>query len=382
MPASTPSRKKSLRQALLSLGACVLIVALGGLIAMSVSSFRVSTATNDNDEPPRLPNVNVLTLKAETVYDTLRLTGGVEPWHDVTLSAEVGGRVIEQPVEEGDTVAAGDLLVRIDTDLLRARMDEIEAQLELAREDSTRLARLQERGAGTPQDASRASTQVRVLEANLRTARINLERSEVRAPVGGVIDSLQQEESEFVDAGFPLARIVQVDRVKVVVGLPERDVPFFRRGGRVEVRLDALPDRRFEGVIHTISTTASPGTRTFRTQIEIPNDDGEIRPGMIARVNLVRQEFPDSFLIPINAVLPLDDRHVVYVEEEGAAQLREISVGLLQGAQVQVVSGLRDGERLIVTGQRDVRPGEGVAVREELGPGSAALPSSPDELPL
>ena len=380
---STPAPKKSrTRQIIYTFILCGTIVAFGTLIAMAASSFRVSTAVGDDEAPAAPPNVNVMPLETQTVRDILRLTGGIEPWHDVTLSAEVGGRVIEQPVEEGDRVRAGDVLVRIDTDLLRARMDEIEAQLELAREDAGRLTRLRERGAGTPQDADRAATQVRVLEANLRTARINLERSVVRSPVDGVVDMLHQEESEFVDAGLPLARIVQVERVKVAVGLPERDVPFFEPGGRAGITLDALPGRDFEGVIHRIATTASPGTRTFHTQIEIDNEDGAIRPGMIARVSLLRREFPDSFLIPMNAVIPLDERHVVFLEENGLAHLREITVGLMQGAEVQVVDGLSPGERLIVTGQRDVRPGEAVAVREVLGPGELHLPQAPGELPL
>jgi len=379
---SAPPKRSRARHLLYTVIACIVIVVGGGLLAMAASSLRIETNGDTQEAPERLPNVNVMVLEAMTVYDTLRLTGGVEPWHNVTLSAEIGGRVVEQPRTEGTRVRAGDVLVRIDTDLLRARLDEIEAQLELAREDSGRLARLSERGAGTPQDAARAATQVRVLEANLQTARINFDRSVVRTPVDGVIDRLFQEESEFVDAGSPLARIVQVDRLKVITGLPERDVPHFDNGDRILVTLDALPGRQFEGIIHTISTTASPGTRTFKTEIEIPNEDGAARPGMIARVNLVRQEFPNSMLIPMNAVIPLDNQHVVFVEEDGVAQMRGITVGLVQGAEVQAVSGLNPGDRLIITGQRDVRPGARVAVRDVVTPGEARLPAAPAELPL
>ena len=379
---ATAQKKSKGRHFLYSLIACVVIVVGGSVLAMAASSLRVSTATNGDDAPERLPNVNVMVLDAMTVYDALRLTGGIEPWHDVTLSAEIGGRVVEQPVQEGQRVAAGDLIARIDTDLLRAQTEEIEARLALAREELSRLNRLRERGAGTAQDADRAATEVRVLEANLRTARINIDRSVVRAPVEGIVDTLFQEQSEYIDPGMPLARIVQVDRVKVVVGLPERDVPFFELGDTVQTMLDALPGREFQGTIYRISTTGSAGTRTFKTEIELPNEDGAIRPGMIARVRLVRQEFPNSMLIPMNAVLSLEDRHAVFVEEDGIAQLREVTVGLVQGSEVQIVSGLQDGEHLIVTGQRDVRPGRGVMVRDIIGDREPTLPTQPGELPL
>lgn len=382
MPSSAPKPLRRGRRFLATVALCVGIVLLGGAVALAASTVRMATNDSGEPAPERLPNVRVMPIERILVEDVLRLTGSAEPWHDLTLSAEVGGRIVTQPVSEGQAVRAGDLLLRIDTDRLTAQLDEIEARLELARVEASRLDRLRDRGAITLQDADRAATEVRVLEANLRTARIALDRSVVRAPVDGVVDTLHYEESEFVDTGMPLVRIVQVDRLKVAVGLPERDVPAFALGDTVQIALDALPGRTYDGVIRRIATTASAGTRTFLTEIAIDNAEGAVLPGMIARASFVRQRFPNSILIPMFSIVPLENRRIVFVVEDGVAQIREVTTGLVQGANVQIHSGLDTGDQLIVTGQRDVRPGGRVAVRDELDSTPEPLERQFDEFSL
>jgi len=179
---------------------------------------------------------------------------------------------------------------------------------------------------------------------------------------GAVMKQVSNEAGEFVSIGAPLVRVVQVDRIKVLVGIPERDVPHFKPGDDVSVGFDALPDRACSGRIFRIATTAEPATRTFITEIEVENSDRAIKPGMIARVALVRASFPEAITVPMFAVLSRSDGRFVFVERGGLAESRPVEVGFFQDGEVLITRGLDAGDRLIVVGHRTLRDGEPVRV--------------------
>ncbi len=354
-----------MRRVLISALICCAIVAVGGMVILAAwFDWKNAEASNSNNHAVRTPNVKVKVLETEELRDRLTLTGTVYPWQDVTVSAEVTGNIDWKAVEDGDAVTQGQEMFRIDSDALQAALEQAEAQARLAGQEYDRVRRLLDRGASTRQDEDSAVATRDVASASLRATRIQVEKSVVRAPLDGVVDRVFQEQDEFVDAGASLARVVQVYKVKVKVGIPERDVPSFSEGDKVTVRLDAYPDRTWEGTIHVIAPTADLTTHTFTAEIAVDNPDGCMRPGMIARADMVRAVHPDSIVIPIFSAFLLDDQRYVFVERDGTAELRPIEVGVVQGNAVQVTGGLSPGERLIVVGQRDVRPGEAVKVQE------------------
>lgn len=346
-----------------------------GLVALAAGAVTVSgNLRRDKAEaqaaaakPAGAPavNVRVQELKPAVVEDRVLLTGGIQPWESVTISAEVSGKVEWKGIEEGQRVQAGAEIMRIDTEILQAQLEELAARHRLAEQELNRIQQLRQKGAISSQELDRASAERDVVAANMRAARITLKKSVIVAPMDGVIDKLFIKQHEFVDVGKPLVRIVQVDRVKALIGIPERDVPYFEEGDPVRITVDAHEGKIFEGRIYRLATTAEASTRTFAAEIAITNEEGLLRPGMIARGTFVRQTFPDSLLVPIYSVISLEDRRFVYVEKGGQAQVRPISIGVLQNELVQVISGLKPGEHLIIAGQRDVRPGGAVTVRND-----------------
>lgn len=356
------------RKTLISLSLCIGVLAAGGIVVTGAYLAAVrgaQTAESKDASPP--PNVEYQRIELTTVEDRLTLTGTVAPWKDVTLSAEISGKIETQPIDEGDEVAAGSELARIDTQTIQARLQQARAQARLAAQEHERARRLTARGVGAERDLDNAIAALAVAEADLRSVEIQLAKSLVKAPFDGIIDRRYKEEGEFVDIGAPLVRLVQLDKVKVEVSIPERDVPFFTVGDLVRVRLDALGARPFEGRIFRIATTAEPVTRTFRAEVELDNPEGIIKPGMIARADLIRQVFPDSVLVPIFSTVLLDDQRFAAVIVDGKARLRNVKTGIVQGGFVQVTEGLSAGDLLIVKGQYDVRDGEPVAARETTG---------------
>ena len=354
----------NMRRLAISLAVSCSVMLVGGIIMAAA----IHSSAGRGDETPLhaaapAANVRVQTLQARTMEDVLTLTGSIGPWEEVTLSAELSGSIEWQGIDDGELVESGQVLLRIDTQSLQARHEQARSQLKLADQELTRIQALSRNGVSSPQDLDRVQANRDVAASDVRVSEIALSKSVVKAPLTGVADRVYREVGEFVDVGTELVRIVQVDRVKVVVGVPEKDVPRFVVGDTVDIVVDALPERAFSGTIYRIATTAEISTRTFATEIEVANPDGLLRPGMIARAILVRETFPDAIAIPIYAAITLDDRYLVFVESEGKAVARSIEVGFYQSNMVHVTSGLDVGDRLIVVGQRDLRDGQSVRVQ-------------------
>ncbi|MCX5769715.1 MAG: efflux RND transporter periplasmic adaptor subunit [Candidatus Hydrogenedentes bacterium] len=346
---------------------CGLIIGGGyavSTVASRIRASRAQAATATGPAHERVSSVKVMILKSCTVEDRLVLTGGVLPWEDILISAETGGKIDWQGVKEGDRVEAGQELVRIDTRLLNAHLDQARAQEKLAAQESHRIQALAEKGVATTQASDKVAADKEMAAANLRLAEIQLQKSAVAAPIRGIVDKLFKDKDEFVDTGMPLVRLVQMDKVKVSVGVPEREVGNFAPDAPAVVTLDAIEGREFNGSIHKIATTADPSTLTFVTEIAVDNPDGVIKPGMVARVRLVRRVCPDSVTVPIFSVMTVENQRFVMVEDSGVARVRPIEIGIIQDDMVQAVTGLKPGDRLIVSGQRELIEGEPVQVAE------------------
>lgn len=335
----------------------------GGLgLAMLGTALRTpSTDALVSTETPPI-NVRVAVLEEKRIEDTLALMGVLEPWEDVTLSAETQGKIDWQGIDEGDEVRAGQELLKIDTKGIHVRLNQALAQQKLARQELKRNEEMRAGGISSPQDMERAQADNEVALANVHAAQLELAASVIASRFDGVIDTLHKREGEYVSAGTPLLRLVAVDRIKLLVGVPERDVPYFSRGHRVKVRLDAFPAEHFEGTIYRVAITAEESTRTFATEIELDNAEGRLKPGMIARARLVRRSFPNAITIPLFSVITSEDGQYAFVEEDGVARRRPIEVGFMQGEAVHITHGLVQGNRLIVVGQRDLRDGDLVRV--------------------
>jgi len=344
-----------------------LVVALMGASALIIVSARAARLFDDPvviEPEERLPLVGVRVLDEGRVEEYLHLTGTVQPWEHVTQSAEVSGKIEWLGVDEGDVVAKGDPLVRVNTKSLQAEFDRLEAEYTLADQEFERERRQSNQGISSSQAYDRAEAQRNAARAALRVTEIELAKSETRAQFEGVVDQVHNEAGEFVTMGTPLVRLVQVERVKVVVGLPERDVVAFERGDSVTIQFDAWPERTFTGTLHRIATTADAATRTFPTEIEVSNPDGLLRPGMIARVRLVKTAYPSGIAIPMFSVLTRPEGRFVFVESDGEALMRPVRLGFFQDGQVHVLKGLEDGDRLIVAGHRSLRDGDRVRAEE------------------
>jgi membrane fusion protein (multidrug efflux system) len=357
-----------MKKFVITLALCVFIVSLGGLVVYGASAKYAEREANraNNNHEKRVPNVKVQVLKPALLEDKFTVTGTVDGWENVTISAEVAGKIEWKGADTGDTVTKGQELFRIDTEAMQTQYEQAKAQARLASQDYGRVQKLTDKGVSAARDQDSAVANRDVAEANLHAMEIQLRKSVAKAPMDGVVARVFSEQDEFTDVGKPLVNIVQLHKVKVRAGIPERDIPYFKPGDTVRIQLDAIPDRFFDGAIHLIVPTADLITHTFEAEIAIENADGCLKPGMIARAHLVRKQYPDAIAVPIFSTALIDDKRFAFVEKDGKAELRQVEIGVISGSNVHVTSGLRPGDRLIVVGQRDARPGEPVNVTETI----------------
>jgi membrane fusion protein (multidrug efflux system) len=295
--------------------------------------------------------------------DEFALPAVVEPNRVVTVAAEVAARVERMPLEEGDAAKAGQLLVQLNVDLIEPALRTAQAQHDRNQIEFERMQSLVSENATSRQDLDNATVQLAASKATLEEAQARLERTQIVAPVRGILNKQLVEEGEYVQPGTPVAEVVEIDPVKVVVSMPERNVAFFRVGGRAKVLVDAPNgEGPLEGTITYIDKLADPQTRTTALEITVGNEAGVLRSGQIVRAQLTRQIVDDAIMIPLAAVIPMEDGYAVYIEKDGLAKREMVTLGLIQADSVQVLEGLAPGQRLIVQGHRFVAPGQKVKV--------------------
>lgn len=358
---------------------CLLLV--GGAAGGVAWIARMPAPARDAAPVERPPtNVRVVELSAiAELPDALELTAVVEPRMIVRVAAEVASRVESiglrerawvyhgadypagEPLDEGQPVQAGDLLVVLNSDRFTALYERALAQFEWEEREFRRVQGLYERSATSLTELDDARSRRDIAKAALDEVSADLERCKIAAPISGVLNKLPREVGEYVNVGDPVAELVDLDQAAVVVDVPERDIRFMQLGASAAVSsLGAAPP--LTGVVTYIDAVANSETRTTRLELTVDNSSGALRSGQIVRVRLVRRVLRDVLMIPLAAVIPLEQGHEVYLVEGGVAARRPVELGLIRGRDVQVLGGLRAGDVVIVDGHRFVGPGQAVRV--------------------
>jgi membrane fusion protein (multidrug efflux system) len=311
-----------------------------------------------------VPAVSVVTLILEPrrLEDRITLPAEVEPFEELWVKAEVKGMVMDVMAEEGRVVRRDQALVQLDQRDYRAHLDRIEANHRLAMLDHERMEALVNKKIAAESKLDEAVARLKELAAQRREAELALSRTRIDAPIQGVLNEMKAKKGDILEAGQPVAQILQIDKVKVTVGIPESDVAAICEVLEADVVIEALGKRTVKGRKCFLSSKPRSLARLYDLELTVPNPDGDILPGMFARVELVKEVFQKTLIVPLYAVIVHGDESVVYVEEGGRARKRKVKIGVLSEWQVQVVSGLAPGEKVIVVGHRLLDEGQAVNV--------------------
>jgi membrane fusion protein (multidrug efflux system) len=293
----------------------------------------------------------------------LILPGEIKPSKDIRVSSSIGGQVEWMGAGEGKWVKQGDLLAKINVSSLEVALERAQAGFDLADKVYQRLKRLKNREIVTQENLDRAETERTLAEGNLKQIRVQYEEGFIHAPISGVVNSRYLDPGEFAGPGTPVFEIINIDKMIIDLNVPEMDVRYLKVGQKALVRVDAFKERHLQGTITFVAFKADPMTKTFRTSVAIDNAKRDIRAGMIARVVLIRREITEAMVAPLSALVDKSGERLVFVEKDGVARARKISIGVIERDRIQITRGLTAGDRLIVSGQNGLEEGMRVQVQ-------------------
>jgi membrane fusion protein (multidrug efflux system) len=324
-----------------------------------------------NERPPA--NVVLLDVKPSTIYDRINLPGVIEPWERLSLLSKIHGTVVKVDVSEGDKVTKGQVIARIDPDDYRIAFDKASASYELALANQKRLSTLFKEGLIARAEIDKLDAEVKTSRAALENAELMLSRCDITAPISGIVRSLDAKQGLLLNVSDPVAEILQIDRVKAVVGIPESDVALVRNINDVTLTIQALDNKELVGRTHFLASSPENGARLYRLELAIDNHDNLILPGMFVRARIIKNTFKDSVAVPLYTVIKRDSAQFVYIEENGVARMKPVELGIIEDWQVQVKDGLSIGSRVVVEGHRDIDDGHKLKVVRVLGDPKEAL---------
>ena len=327
-----------------------------------------------------IPAVKVATVKRGDIAVPILATGTLFPAHESKIGPKISGTVEVVYVDEGDQATKGQILARLDQSNLliavrqnKATVRVAEAQLKEAelkelnlRKEKERLENLFKKHAISRQRYddidtahSMALARMELINAQILSARENvamaeqkLEDTRIISPFSGLIVKRFINRGEYVTTMPPtlLFLIMNIDKVKMEVGLPEVHLANVAMGNPVEIVTDTYPGVTFKGEISTINPMVDPGSRAFNAKVEIPNKAHRLRPGMFARVKIYPSIHEGVLIVPFKSIVRRGGSTAVFVAEGDRVSLRAVTVGVTTEREIEVVDGLQEGEEVAVEG--------------------------------
>jgi membrane fusion protein (multidrug efflux system) len=310
-----------------------------------------------------LKRVTAMMVEPRALEETILIPGMVKAYEDVSLGAVIPGVIEKIHVKEGDHVPQGKELFLIDLRSRLAIQTEAIANHELARKTLERRKKLRERGDVTIQEYDEAVAAEGQAAAVVRRCDVEVSQGKITAPIAGIIDRVDVEEGEYMHEGAQLARLLDIDRVKIVAGIPELYVDAVARQKQAVVFIDGLNEER-TAVLERIAYAADTLTNTFEATLRLDNPDHRIRPGMIVRTRLITKQIPNALIVPLFSLVKRESGMILFVEKEGTVEARPVTMGAVEKDQVEITQGLSTNEHVIVVGQKDLVHGQRVEVME------------------
>jgi membrane fusion protein (multidrug efflux system) len=274
--------------------------------------------------------------------------------------------VLEVMFEEGQPVEKGALLLKLDERKLIASANEAEANFKLSQANFDRARELQKDKLISQQEFDQASAMFQMTQAGLELKRQQLRDTKIYAPFDGIVSVRQVSPGQVIARNATLTYLIDLDPVKVEFNVPERFLSRVDVKQDIEITVAAYPGRKFRGKVFFVSPYIDPGTRTALVKAEIANPKHELKPGMFANLDLSLTLREQALVIPESAIVPSGERVSVFViDDQQTAQVRPVKVGVRLENAVEILEGLKAGEKVIAEGVQKVRPGGKVTPRSE-----------------
>src|SRR5215472_15467734 len=288
--------------------------------------------------------------------------GSLRSDESVTLRPEVAGRISSIHFHEGERVAKGAPLVRLDPSITEAEVRQAHANLTWAKQKYQRAIDLEKQGFISSQAKDEAENNLKVSEAALALAEAKLAKLTITAPFSGIIGLRSVSVGDYVKEGADMVNLEAIDPLKVDFRVPEVYLTQLRVGQTLELTLDAMPGKTYEGRLLAINPLIDAAGRSVVIRAQVKNQDAALRPGMFARVRLFTRDVQEALMVPEQAIVPQGEEWFVYRVVDGKAQRAKVDIGQRRDGKAEIVKGLDAGDLVVTAGQLKLREGVPVQV--------------------
>ena len=332
------------------------------------------------DAAPAVP-VEVARPKVADMAAVYSGTASIKADRVAFVTPKVSGEIRAVLAEEGDQVKAGQVLARLDGDMLRLEVAQAEANLRKLERDYERNLELQKRGLVSSTAFDNLKYELDAARATYELAALRLSYTSIRSPIAGIVTS-RTDTAQVGNTVTPVGGVVQqsdmamfeiIDFNSLVleISVPEGQLSKLAVGQPAEITADAVPGKVFAGRVSLITPRVDAQTATFPAKIEVSDPEGQLRPGMFARVGIVFDRRQDAIQVPRSALLDDEGPPAVFVVDDGKARERTLELGLSNGSFVVVLSGIERDDQVVTVGQGALKDGTEVRVVNEPAPATA-----------
>ncbi len=324
-------------------------IVIAVLLVAGCGSKEEPTTAVVSAAPQKTIQTAVVEVTHVSVPIRVEVTGQVAPIFQATLSSRIQGTIDKLLVREGTKVSKGQLLIQLDSRDLQADLARANAEVENSTAQLDRMTHLLAHNAVSKQELENATRAYRVAEANRNAVEAQLSYTTVRAPFDGVITEKKVEAGELASPGQPLLRMEDPQRLRLEATVAEGDLKSVSRGDKIAVVIDALESQALLGTVSQILPAGDPQTHTFTVKVDLPKTAG-LKTGMFGRFPLEKGA-TQTILVPSTAVVDRGELSSLYVlGTDQVARLRWVKPGRRFGEQVEILSGINEGERVLTDG--------------------------------
>lgn len=318
-------------------------------------------------------SVAVAAVTTRTIIDVIEALGTTRANESVDITSKVTETVRQVNFDDGMRIEAGDILVQLTNAEEKAQLAEFRANLLEAKKQYDRISGLVTRGNAATSTLDEQLALVETSQARIDAVTARLADRQIRAPFSGILGFRRVSPGTLVTPNTVITTLDDISIIKLDFPVPEVFIPSLRAGQEIHARSVAYPDHEFTGIVSTISPRVDPLTRAVMVRAKIPNEAEMLRPGMLLTVSLVKGSRV-SMVIPEEALVPVQNRQYVYLTDPtNHVERRTVEIGRRRPGIVEILSGLKIGDKIVVEGMMNLRPGaEIVVVAERDNPRGAA----------
>jgi RND family efflux transporter MFP subunit len=320
---------------------------------ISETESKIEQLTLGEDVRLKEPVV-LLEIKPRTFSHFFEASGSVEAVEEAFISPEVNGQIKDILIDEGDRVQKGQLLAKLNTEILERNIAEVETSLSLATDVFERQKRLWEQKIGSEVQFLEARNNKQNLENRLATLRAQLDLAIITAPFTGIVERVFQKTGELSVPGVQMMQLVQLDELIVRADVSEAFLPAIHTGDTVTLHFPSFPDYQQSLPISRVGNVVNKNNRTFEIELKVSNENEILKPNMIAVITINDYTAKNSMIVPSKIIKEdLNGKYLYVAEAQGSdltARKRYVSIGRTYGNETRIVSGLEVGDKVVTEG--------------------------------